>query len=147
MPLKIDESQMILALQAIKNDTTLSIRGAARIYSVDFSTFAYRQRGRPSRRGTAPDSRKLTDLEENEIGEYIFDLDSRSFPPRLSGLQDMASRLLADRDALPEGPRWASNFVKRQKLSTRFTRKYDYQRALCERKPPTTSIPKGPHVS
>ena len=45
----------------------------------------------------------------------------------------MANRLLADRDAPPVGPRWASNFVKRHKeLSTRFTRKYDYHRALCE---------------
>ncbi|KID81380.1 transposase [Metarhizium guizhouense ARSEF 977] len=45
----------------------------------------------------------------------------------------MANRLLADRDASPVGPRWASNFVKRHKeLTTRFTRRYDYQRALCE---------------
>jgi len=31
------------------------------------------------------------------------------------------------------GVRWAYNFVKRQpELRTRFTRKYDYQRAKCE---------------
>jgi hypothetical protein len=46
-----------------------------------------------------PNSRKLTNLEESTIVEYILDLDSRSFPPRLSGVQDMANRLLADRDA------------------------------------------------
>ena len=47
----------------------------------------------------------------------------------------MANRLLADRDAPPVGPRWASgfNFVKRHKeLKMRFPRRYDYQRALCE---------------
>ena len=45
----------------------------------------------------------------------------------------MANKLLADRGASRVGPRWASNFVKRQpELRTRFTRKYDYQRALCE---------------
>ncbi|KAI8654689.1 DDE-1 domain-containing protein [Fusarium keratoplasticum] len=45
----------------------------------------------------------------------------------------MANRLLADRDALPVGKRWASNFVKRHlDLKTRFFRKYDYQRAKCE---------------
>jgi hypothetical protein len=48
-------------------------------------------------------------------------------------VEDMANRLLADRDAPPVGSRRASNFVKRQpQLSTRFTRRYDYQRALCE---------------
>ena len=41
MPIKVDESQIILALSAIKNDPILSIRGAIRIYSVDFSTLAY----------------------------------------------------------------------------------------------------------
>jgi hypothetical protein len=45
----------------------------------------------------------------------------------------MANRLLADRDALPVGKRWAINFIKRQpQLKTRFQRKYDYRRAKCE---------------
>ncbi|OAQ57671.2 DDE superfamily endonuclease [Pochonia chlamydosporia 170] len=81
------------------------------------------------------DSRDIEMLseEETEIIKYILDLDSRSFPPRLSGVQDMANRLLADRHAPPVGVNWASNFVRRRKeLSTRFTRRYDYQRALCE---------------
>jgi hypothetical protein len=45
----------------------------------------------------------------------------------------MANKLLADRDAPYVGPRWVSNFIKQQpELRTRFTRKYDYQRILCE---------------
>jgi hypothetical protein len=45
----------------------------------------------------------------------------------------MANRLLADRDAPRVGPRWASNFVKRQpELRTRSFRRLDYQRAKCE---------------
>jgi hypothetical protein len=45
----------------------------------------------------------------------------------------MANSLLADRNALPVGKRWAHNFVKRQpELKTRLFRKYDYQRAKCE---------------
>ena len=130
---KSDENQIVLAIQAIKDDPMLSLRGAARIYSVDFSTLAHRQRGRTCRRDTIPNSRKLTDLEEFTIIQYVLDLDSRSFPPRLGGVEDMAHRLLTDRDAPPVGPRWASNFVKRHKeISTRFTRRYDYQRAQCE---------------
>uniref|UniRef100_A0A8H7K3S6 Transposase n=2 Tax=Bionectria ochroleuca TaxID=29856 RepID=A0A8H7K3S6_BIOOC len=127
------ERQMILACQAIQKTPKLSIRAAAKIYMVPHSTLGARVKGTPARRDTMPNSRKLTNLEESTIIDYILDLDSRSFPPRLSGVQDMANRLLADRDAPLVGPRWASNFVKRQKeLCTRFTRRYDYQSALCE---------------
>jgi hypothetical protein len=45
----------------------------------------------------------------------------------------MANQLLRVRDAPPVGKLWAHNFVKRQpKLRTRYTRRYDYQRAKCE---------------
>jgi hypothetical protein len=75
----------------------------------------------------------LTDLEESVILQYILDLDSRSFPPRLSGVEDMANRLLVERNASRVGKRWASNFVARYpELKTCFSRRYDYQRALCE---------------
>ena len=57
----------------------------------------------------------------------------RGFPPRLRGVEEMANRLLADRDMSPVGKRWARNFVKRhEELDTRFFRKYDYHRAKCE---------------
>ncbi|KAL0943508.1 transposase [Colletotrichum truncatum] len=48
-----------------------------------------------------PNSRNLSDLEEKTIVKYILDLDARSFPPRLSGVEEMANRLLAERDAPP----------------------------------------------
>jgi RecB family endonuclease NucS len=48
-------------------------------------------------------------------------------------MEDMANRLLAERDAGRVGVNWASTFVKRQpQLTIRFNRKYDYQRAKCE---------------
>jgi hypothetical protein len=127
------DGQIILACQAIRESPRLSIRAAAKIYSVNRSTLGMRLKGITARRDTTPNSRKLTNLEESTIIEHVLDLDSRSFPPRLCGVEDMANRLLADRDAPPVGSRWAANFVKRHKeLTTRFTRRYDYQRALCE---------------
>jgi hypothetical protein len=100
------------------------------VYSVDFSTLARRRRGQPSRRDTTTKSRKLTDIEESVLLKHILDLDSRSFPPRLSGVEDMANRLLAERDAPKVGKLWASNFVKRHpEIKTRFYRRYDYRRA------------------
>uniref|UniRef100_L7IUA6 HTH CENPB-type domain-containing protein n=1 Tax=Pyricularia oryzae (strain P131) TaxID=1143193 RepID=L7IUA6_PYRO1 len=45
----------------------------------------------------------------------------------------MADHLLAARDARPVGKQWAYRFVQRRiELKTRFSRAYDFQRALCE---------------
>ncbi|KAK6208628.1 transposase [Colletotrichum tabaci] len=45
----------------------------------------------------------------------------------------MADRLLRDRGARRVGTNWASNFVRRRpELQTRFNRRIDYQRVLCE---------------
>ncbi|KAM6509943.1 hypothetical protein FALCPG4_19040 [Fusarium falciforme] len=128
-----NEANILLALKALQDDPKLSLRRAASIYQVHHWTLYRRQKGVQSRRDWIPKSRKLSDLEEQIIIQFILDLDSRGFPPRLRGVEEMANRLLADRDASPVGKRWASNFVKRHPdLKTRFFRKYDYQRAKCE---------------
>ncbi|KID80940.1 transposase [Metarhizium guizhouense ARSEF 977] len=128
-----NEGQLMLALQAHHTNPGLSIRAAAKIYGVSRKTLKRRHDHVVSRQDIMPNCRKLTDLEESTIIQYVLDLDARSFPPRLRGVEDMANRLLADRDAPPVGINWASKFVKRhQELSTRKTRSYDYQRALCE---------------
>ncbi|KAJ3453284.1 hypothetical protein MRS44_017531 [Fusarium solani] len=127
------EAKTLLALQALQNDPKLSIRRAASIYEVNEHRLRRRQNGIQSRRDYITPSRRLSDLEEQIIVQFILDLDSRGFPPRLRGVEEMANRLLADRGASPVGKRWASNFVRRHpKLKTRFLRKYDYQRAKCE---------------
>ena len=75
----------------------------------------------------------VTQLEEETIVNYIFNLDTRGFPPKLINVEDMANILCDAHDALRVGKLWASNFVKRQpELKTRWNRPYDYQRALCE---------------
>ncbi|KAJ6436862.1 Glycerate kinase [Purpureocillium lavendulum] len=127
------ESQLNLAIQAMKNDPDLTAKRAAEIYNVPRTTLRRRQKGTLSRRESPPNSATLTELEEKTIVEYVLDLDARSYPPRLGEVGDMANRLLRDRGAPRVGPRWASNFVKRQpELRTRFSRRYDYKRAQCE---------------
>ncbi|KAF6514113.1 hypothetical protein HZS61_006369 [Fusarium oxysporum f. sp. conglutinans] len=127
------EGKILLALQALQNDPKLKLRRAAEIYKVGRMILWRRQKGIQSRSDWVPTSRKLSDLEEQIIVQFILDLDSRGFPPRLRGVEEMANRLLADRNASPVGKRWASNFVRRHKeLKTRFFRKYDYRRAKCE---------------
>lgn len=97
---KNDEAQVQLALLAMQNNKKLSARAAGRIYNVDHEKLSRRRRGMQSRRETPANSKKLTNLEESVIVQYILDLDSKGFPPRLSGVEDMANRLLAGRDAL-----------------------------------------------
>ena len=130
---KSDENNIILACQAMEKDPKLSARAAAAVYNVDFSTLCRRRRGQSSRQDSRTNSRKLTDLEERTIVQYVLNLDTRAFPPRLVRVEAIANQLLRDRDAPPVGKNWTSNFVKRQpQLQTRFLRKYDYKRAKCE---------------
>ena len=127
------EAKVILALEAIKKDKKLSIRAAAKIYNVPATTIRHRRDGLTARRDAVPNSKKLAQLEEEAIVQYVIELATRSFPPRLRGVEDMANHLLRARDAPPVGKLWAHNFVRRQpELRTCYSRKYDYQRAKCE---------------
>ena len=63
----------------------------------------------------------------------------RGFPPRISTVRGMANILLSARAESPVnalltvGENWVRKFVNRHKqLQSKYTRKYDYQRALCE---------------
>ena len=133
MDLYSNESKIILALQALQNNPDLTLRSAAKLYNVSHATLGKRRAGRQSKRDWQPPTRKLTNSEEEAIVQYILDLDSKGFPPRLCSVEDMANLLLTERNAGRVGSRWASNFIKRQpQLTTRFNRKYDYQRAKCE---------------
>jgi hypothetical protein len=126
-----------LTLQAYQEDPKLSLRRAAFLYDVNFRNLHHRSQGMPARADYIPNGRKLSNQEEQVIIKYILNLDSRGFPSRHRDVEEMANRLLADRDASPVGKRWAINFIKRQpELKMHFQRKYDYQRAQCE--DPTT---------
>jgi hypothetical protein len=96
-------------------------------------TMRDRRAGRPARRDCQPNSKKLTQLEEEVVVKYIPDLDLRGFAPTYAAVRDMANSLLAARRAGQVGVHWPRNFVKRtDSLTTRFNRAYDRQRALCE---------------
>ena len=76
---------------------------------------------------------KLTAIEEEVIIKYILDLDARGYSPSLTQVRDMADKLLVARSKDKVGKNWPASFVKRiPELQMKFSRKYDYQRALCE---------------
>ena len=127
------EAKLAIAFEACKNDFKLSLQAASKIYTVPYTTLHHRHSGTPSRCNTPANSRKLTDLEEKTIIQYILKLYARAFHPRLSYVENIANQLLRERNAPPVGVQWAHNFIKRQpELQTHFTRKYNYQRAKCE---------------
>lgn len=128
-----NEGRILLAIQAIQKNQIKSVRAAAAVYNIPRSTLQARMNGTRARRDTTPNSRKLTDLEEQTITKHLLDLDSRGFPPRLSIARDMANKLLAARGGSPVGIKWPENFVHRSPvLKMQFNRKYDYRRAQNE---------------
>ena len=128
-----NEAQIILALQALQMDASLSVREAARRYTVDRRTLDRRRNGVSSIHDCTPKSRKLTDSEEKAVLELVLDMDSKGFPPRPTMVREMADHLRRVREASPVGDNWTTNFIRRRsELKSSFTRKYDYTRALCE---------------
>ena len=128
-----NERQIQIALQALKQDATLSQRRAATIYNVSHTTLSDRRAGRPSQADRWPKLRNLTKLEEEVVVEHILELVARGFPPRLAAVANMANSLRAERNMGQVGTNWPSTFIKRRpELEVKFNRKYDYKRALCE---------------
>jgi hypothetical protein len=133
MEIQTQEARIILAIEAIQSSKKLSRRSAAKIYKVPYATLSDRIAGRTTRRESRANGLKLTEVEEEVIVQRILDMDTRGFAPRLAGVEDMANFILKSRGGECVGTRWAQRFVQRRpELNTRFTRVYDFQRALCE---------------
>ena len=133
MPQQSKEANILLAMEAIRMNRKLSMRRAAEMYQVSKTTLLARMSGRIP----APEKRNarhnLTLTEEETLVQYILELDARGFPPQINYVRDIANRLLAARHKKPVGKNWPYNFTQRHsKLKTRFSRAYDFQRALCE---------------
>jgi hypothetical protein len=64
-------------------------------------------------------------------------MDERGKAPRIATVREMANVLLANREnAIPPptvGANWVNRFINRHaELQSKFSRKYDHKRALCE---------------
>ena len=134
MQVQTQEARIILAIEAIQTSKRkLSRRKAAKIYDIPYSTLSDRMNGVTPIHDRRPAAQNLTELEEQVIVNYIFDLDSRGFSPRQADVEDMANYLRKTRRARPVGKLWTHRFIQRRpELKTRFNRVYDFQRALCE---------------
>jgi hypothetical protein len=93
-----NKSDILLAVQFVRQNPNLNLTKITRIYKVPPKTLSRRVYGINPRSNIPSNLRKLTDLEEEAIVRYILDLDSRAFPPRRSTIEDIANRLLTKRD-------------------------------------------------
>ena len=131
-----NEGRIVLAVQAIKQGRVSSMRAAAQTYDISKSTLRRRVQGINARRDSVPMNRKLTTTEESTLIEWILSMDQRGLLVRSDSIRQMANLLLQKRsqdNTLSIGKQWVYNFVRRHdSLQSKYTRKYDYQRAKCE---------------
>lgn len=130
------EGRILLAIQAFKNEEIASIHEVARQFGIPRTTLRRRLAGSTNRTETRANSHKLTQIEEESLRKWILSMDSRGAAPRPATVREMANLLLAARGTTSVqtvGENWVYNFVKRYSdLSTRFSRRYNYERAKCE---------------
>jgi hypothetical protein len=134
------EGRIALAMQAYKGGQFSSTKACADAYDISDATLRRRVKGIHARCDSVPINRKLTTTEESTLIEWILSMDQRGLAPRSDTVRQMASLLLQKRsqdNTLTVGKQWVYNFVRRHdSLQSKYTRKYDYQRAKCE--DPTT---------
>ena len=134
--LEQQEGRLLLAIQALQNGDISSITLAARTFSIPRTTLRDRLSGCSQRSTTRANSSKLTAIEEESLQKWILSMDSRGSAPRPSMVREMANLLLEKRGTTPVlsvGEKWVYNFIKRYpSLSSRFLRRYNYERAKCE---------------
>ena len=128
-----NKSQLQYVLQTFERDPQLNICKVVRFYNIPHTTLSVWINGRSTREDIITNSRKLTTLKEEVVIREVLDLNSQRFLSRIRDVEDIANRLLAIYNATYIGPRWVSNFVKRQpKLRIRWNHPYDYQKAQYE---------------
>jgi DDE superfamily endonuclease/Tc5 transposase DNA-binding domain/helix-turn-helix, Psq domain len=130
------EGRIALAVQAYKGGQFSSTKACADAYDISDATLRRRVKGIHARCDSVPINRKLTTTEESTLIEWILSMDQRGLAPRSDTVRQMASLLLQKRsqdNTLIVGKQWVYNFVRRHdSLQSKYTRKYDYQRAKCE---------------
>lgn len=123
----------------MKNGRFTSIAAAARSFNVPRTTLSDRMKGVTNQHEKWANGHKFTKVEEETMHDWLLSMDKRGAALTLSILRDMANLLLKSRGDASSSTtpsvriNWPTQFVKRHPdLTTRFSRRYDYKRALSE---------------
>ena len=108
-----EEGRIDIALEAYTSRQFKTLRRAAAAFNVRHQRLSDRLHGIANRRQTRPGIQKLTLIEEQTIVQFILNLDSRGFAPRLCEVADMANKMLAIRGGIPVSKKWPARFVSR----------------------------------
>ncbi len=92
-----NEGRVILAIDAHKKGHFSSLYASCRSYGAPYSTALDRVKGVPEKRVSQPRSRKLTDLEEQTLEQWILAMIRRGLPVGLQSIRTMANLLLSKR--------------------------------------------------
>jgi hypothetical protein len=127
------EGRILLALSGLKNGKFRNISEAARIYEVPRTTLIDRHHGIQMKAEKRAAGLKLSANEEESLIKWILDLAKRGLPPRPSLVRHMANHLLSQHGNQQVSERWVYRLVNRRvELKSRFSRRYNYERAKCE---------------
>lgn len=130
------ESRIQLALDAYKRGHFKTQKAAALAFDVPQRTLRRRINGTASRSQKAANCRKLSNTEESTLSSWILDMDKRGLPLQLSTIHYLAQLLFsAHFPSKPTfiGENWVNHYIQHHKeLKSKYTQKYDYQRAKCE---------------
>jgi predicted HTH domain antitoxin len=130
------EGRILLAISALKKNEISTVTRAAQIFNVPRSTLRDRLKGSKYRNEARANGHKMTQNEEESLIRWILSMDQRGAAPRPSHVREMANILLAQRGSTPTqtvGEKWVFNFINRHdEITTRFSRRYNHQRAKCE---------------
>ena len=130
------EVRIQLALSAFKSGQFKTIKAAALAFDIPKSTLGRQMQGTLPRSEKTANCQKLSATEESTLSAWILDMDRCGLPLQLSTVRHLAQLLLSAR--LPSQPviigeHWVNRYIQRHpELKSRYTRKYDYQRAKCE---------------
>jgi hypothetical protein len=127
------EGNISLAISDLKNGKISSIRRATHVYGIPYTTLYERYHGIQMKAEKPANGLKLSTNEEESLVKWILDLAKRGLPPRPSLVRHMANYLLSGRGNQQVSEKWVYRLVKRRvELKSRFSRRYNYERAKCE---------------
>lgn len=128
------EARIQLAIEAFQRGEFKSLTQSVAYYDVLRTTVRRRLRGIPARADAQMNNQRLLPSEEKALEQWILSMDERGMAPTLSYTRSMANLLLGQRSpGEMVGKNWVQNYVTRHLyLKSRYSRRYDYQRARCE---------------
>src|SRR6266480_1859128 len=125
------DERISLAHKAWKDaNGQLSIKKAARIFGVSWTTLQGRINGAVSKAQAGQMRQRLSVAEEEVIRDWLLDLSSWGWPIRIERLRTMAIELLADKgDTADLGVHWTKQFIHRHpELKSKFVTGLDKER-------------------